>query len=251
MNATNRIPKSECKDRRLYYIDARHLYFGVFCAKTGGFLGLRDKFGELFVFQEFHWDNGAPHGTATPIEDSQMDLPPSIDLNAERTNAALFWWLFEQEQQRLADVAKKYSDESNELAFKIRQQRIASEIAHAKFLRESGPGKKVVLTSEFAHGVSNRLVTQLVSRGYRVLTFENISDSHSPLPKLGVVFIDPENARDAAVYRCLFPAESRETRPWICAVCRNYDSSADKAWDQQLLLEDVVKSADSVAESHC
>jgi hypothetical protein len=72
------IPKTECKDRRLYRIDSRNLNLGVYRAESGGFLGLRLKFGDVFVFEEFHWDEGAPYGTVSPIEELPEELPPDI-----------------------------------------------------------------------------------------------------------------------------------------------------------------------------
>jgi hypothetical protein len=43
-----------------------------------GFLGIREKFENRFVDKEFHWDTGAPYGTARPLEDLGTDLPEGI-----------------------------------------------------------------------------------------------------------------------------------------------------------------------------
>ena len=51
------IPRAECKDRFLYRIHSRNLVFGVFRAATGGFIGLRTKFGSVYAFEEYHWEN--------------------------------------------------------------------------------------------------------------------------------------------------------------------------------------------------
>mgnify|MGYP001597372953 CR=1 FL=1 len=74
MNVTpmEHIPIQECKDRMLYRIVSRNLTFGIFKTATNGFMGIREKFGRYFLFTEFHYDTGAPFGTAHP----QQELEP-------------------------------------------------------------------------------------------------------------------------------------------------------------------------------
>lgn len=74
------IPKSDCLDRVFYRIHSRNLTLGVYRAETGGFLGLREKFGSIYVFEEYHWDNGPPYGTVHPIEALPEVLPSEIQL---------------------------------------------------------------------------------------------------------------------------------------------------------------------------
>jgi hypothetical protein len=73
------IPKAECKDRKLYRIKSRNLLFGVYRAETGGFLGLREKFGSVYVFEEYHWENKA-FATVRPQEELPVELPAEIPL---------------------------------------------------------------------------------------------------------------------------------------------------------------------------
>lgn len=68
----------DCIDRNVYRIRSRDLAFGVFRKGTGGFIGIREKFASLYLFEEYHHDNGAPYGTVTPEED-MGPLPPEID----------------------------------------------------------------------------------------------------------------------------------------------------------------------------
>jgi hypothetical protein len=75
---SNVIPKTACKDRTLYRIRSRNLLLGVFREATGGFLGIREKFGSRFVFEEYHYDNGPPFGTVRPEEELQETLPEAI-----------------------------------------------------------------------------------------------------------------------------------------------------------------------------
>lgn len=72
------IPKSECKDRRLYRLHSRNLALGVYSAAVGGFLGLREKFDDIFVFMEFHHENEC--GTVRPEEELPDDLPAEIKM---------------------------------------------------------------------------------------------------------------------------------------------------------------------------
>lgn len=73
------IPKTECKDRRLYKIRSRNLTFGIYQADTGGFMGLRHKFEDIYLFTEYHHDNGPPYGTVNPVKDLLVDLPTTIE----------------------------------------------------------------------------------------------------------------------------------------------------------------------------
>jgi hypothetical protein len=75
--------RSECKNRVLYRIRSRNLSFGVFREETGGFIGLREKQGHIYAFEEYHWDNGPPYGTVTPLEELPEVLPDKILLTLE------------------------------------------------------------------------------------------------------------------------------------------------------------------------
>lgn len=76
-----RLPIVECKARVLYRVDTRNLgpiaVFDPEC--NNGFVGIRRKFG-IRLDAEYHWENGAPHGTANPWEELPETLPPTIEL---------------------------------------------------------------------------------------------------------------------------------------------------------------------------
>jgi hypothetical protein len=79
----NYIPLDACVDHGVYRVNARNLAVGVFRAETRGFIGIREKFGEQYLFTEYHWDSGAPHGTVKPLEkigdvDSEIILAESL-----------------------------------------------------------------------------------------------------------------------------------------------------------------------------
>ena len=75
------IPVESCEDRRLYRIRSRNLIVGVYREDRKGFIGLRDKFGNVYPFTEYHYDTGAPYGTVKPQEELLELLPDSIPLN--------------------------------------------------------------------------------------------------------------------------------------------------------------------------
>ena len=70
---------SECKDRRLYKIHSRNLITGVFSEKVNGFIGIREKFDDKYLFTEYHYDTGPPFGTAKPVVELS-ELPEDIEL---------------------------------------------------------------------------------------------------------------------------------------------------------------------------
>jgi len=45
-------------------------------------IGIREKFGNEFLFEEFHWDTGPPFGTVNPKEELGM-LPDDIELSED------------------------------------------------------------------------------------------------------------------------------------------------------------------------
>jgi hypothetical protein len=73
------IKREDCKDRVLYRIASRNLRFGVFNKAENGFNGIREKFGRLYIFQEYHYDNGPPFGTVLPLIELTEVLPPEIE----------------------------------------------------------------------------------------------------------------------------------------------------------------------------
>ena len=63
-----RLPIAHCQHGWLYRIYSRNLNLGVYRSEDHGFVGIRHKFGRRYLFAEYHWDTGAPFGTANPLE---------------------------------------------------------------------------------------------------------------------------------------------------------------------------------------
>jgi len=60
------LPISALEDGCLYLIHARNSHIGRWVEKDRAFTLLREKSGERYLSNEFHWDTGEPHGTAKP-----------------------------------------------------------------------------------------------------------------------------------------------------------------------------------------
>lgn len=50
----------------LYLISARNASVGLWDPNQKGFVIARTKFSDVYLFVEYHWDNGPPYGTARP-----------------------------------------------------------------------------------------------------------------------------------------------------------------------------------------
>jgi hypothetical protein len=94
------IPLPECVHGGLYRINSRNLRLGVFRQHSKGFVGIREKFGTHFLFEEYHWDTGEPFGTVCPQE--FLEQCPLTELSENdwlSDNKELFDWLKKKEEQ--------------------------------------------------------------------------------------------------------------------------------------------------------
>jgi len=80
----DRIPIEDCIDGHVYKLLSRNLALGVYRSNKGtnrhgpGFIGIRLRFKNRYLFEEYHWDLGPPYGTANPLEDLGP-LPEGIE----------------------------------------------------------------------------------------------------------------------------------------------------------------------------
>lgn len=110
MNKTDYIPFEECKHGFLYRIHSRNLRLGVYDEAKKGFVGIREKFGSRFLATEYHYDTGAPFGTARPkkllkecpikdlAEHHLVDDLESPTKQCYLQNKPLFEWMEEMER---------------------------------------------------------------------------------------------------------------------------------------------------------
>lgn len=79
MDSDKYIPLDKCIKRGIYRIRSRNLSIGLFDGEKG-FIGIRTKFGDRYLFTEYHHDSGAPFGTVHPIK-LIGELPPEIEVS--------------------------------------------------------------------------------------------------------------------------------------------------------------------------
>jgi hypothetical protein len=99
------IPLDQCVNGGFYRVCSRNLSFGVFIQKSQGFVGIREKFGNEYLFIEYHCDTEI-FGTVyprelletCPIDDLREVLPHPDNENMVIVNKPLFEWLKERDQ---------------------------------------------------------------------------------------------------------------------------------------------------------
>lgn len=69
----------QCVDGNTYAIYARNGMAGIFNKEKASFTLNRQKFDQIFLFDEYHWDTGIPHGTVRPYK----DLGPTPKMNED------------------------------------------------------------------------------------------------------------------------------------------------------------------------
>ena len=92
------IPIAECRSRWLYSMDSRNLSMGVYNDSNKGFIGVRTKFRDSYLFAEYHWDVGEPFGTAIP-HSALEQIPDDIELSDSSFNQQLFEWMIQAEER--------------------------------------------------------------------------------------------------------------------------------------------------------
>jgi hypothetical protein len=103
----------DCKHGWLYRIASRNLRLGVFRKDRKGFVGIREKFGQEFLFVEYHWDADRHLGTVKP--EKQLEKCPIEDLDEYLKNKSgtlgdnkpLFDWLIQKELEHIGPRPKK------------------------------------------------------------------------------------------------------------------------------------------------
>lgn len=107
------IPMRALEHGRVYRIQSRNLITGVWRGSSQGFIGIREKFGSEYLFEEYHHETGAPFGTASAIYPLDITVPEA-EQNEDST--ALFDLLKEHDQpiieeiRRLDEIARVESE---------------------------------------------------------------------------------------------------------------------------------------------
>jgi len=88
----------DLKDRTIYRVNARNSNIGIWSSKIQGFVMCRSKFGELYLFIEYHWDSDPHYGTVTPFQEIGI-LPENFILNCSYENQELLNYLINLKEQ--------------------------------------------------------------------------------------------------------------------------------------------------------
>lgn len=67
-------------EREVYRIRCRNLSVGVWDPSQRGFIGVREKFGDNYLFTEYHYDADPHVGTVRLMEPLGITLPDEIEL---------------------------------------------------------------------------------------------------------------------------------------------------------------------------
>jgi hypothetical protein len=81
-NASEYIKINDCKVGTLYRLHARNFSYGIYAGESRsghGFIGIRYKFKDVYLFTEYHWDDGPPFGTVKPFT-AICEIPNNIDI---------------------------------------------------------------------------------------------------------------------------------------------------------------------------
>ena len=70
----------DLEDRRVYEIRSRNLSVGIWCADKRGFMGVRRKFTEEYLFVEYHFDHDPYVGTVYAAKPLDIVVPEDIPL---------------------------------------------------------------------------------------------------------------------------------------------------------------------------
>lgn len=71
------IPVGKLKHRAVYALRSRNLLVGVWDENSKGFIGVREKMRDTYLFTEYHYDLG---GTANATEELPLNVPEDVEL---------------------------------------------------------------------------------------------------------------------------------------------------------------------------
>lgn len=94
MGKNDYIKMEDLKEGYTYRISARNAGFGIWRTKHQSFIISRWKFGFNYIFEEYHYDTGAPYGTTKPweeIEQSPFDPETFIYIDKEWDGEETGW----------------------------------------------------------------------------------------------------------------------------------------------------------------
>lgn len=135
-------PVDQLVKGRVYKIKSRNLKIGVWDG-IKGFIGIRTKFREQYLFKELHWDVDKLCGTVSNAEDLKIDVPENIEIREisdpidKKTKRRVLYsekehgWHFEEETTINKDLRPVFNQNTALFTFlkKIELQILNQEIA--------------------------------------------------------------------------------------------------------------------------
>lgn len=79
-NPQDSIPVENLINGNIYELRSRNLAVGVWVESQMGFIGIREKFNELYLFMEYEYTTGGRLGTAVPVKNLGISVPYNIPL---------------------------------------------------------------------------------------------------------------------------------------------------------------------------
>lgn len=114
----------ELTEGEVYRIHSRNLVVGVWRAASKGFIGIRVKFGDHYLFEEYHHETGMPYGTVRPIVSLGVRVPDGIPIETGHTEPDPLnpdRKIFAQ-NRALFDFLKPYDEEIDRIIAEEREQ---------------------------------------------------------------------------------------------------------------------------------
>jgi len=105
-NELDYFPLAYCLHGHVYRLSSRNLGLGVYDAERKGFIGIRSKFGDRFLFMEEHTDVGPPYGTAYPTARVGY-APEGLQLGEMLSHRAGEGWIEDVQQDRFVPVIRR------------------------------------------------------------------------------------------------------------------------------------------------
>ena len=109
MKESEYLKQQDLKEGYLYKILARKASYGIWIPKNESFAISRIKFGENFVFEEYHWDysQGPAHATAKPISEVEKSPFTSKDFVHVNFNRGKEKWIGIKKSKEILEYLNK------------------------------------------------------------------------------------------------------------------------------------------------
>lgn len=91
-----KIPMEDLEARRVYRLASRNLVVGAWRPSTRGFVGIREKFSSIYLFEEYHADADPHMGTVAAMEPMDAVVPEGMELSEDSDD--LLAWMLEVEK---------------------------------------------------------------------------------------------------------------------------------------------------------